>query len=401
MVRGLTPPATGYRPVGADTSQAPFPTPSIACMVRRMTERERILAILAGDKPDRMPWIPRLEIWYRAHRKQNTLPEPYQDMSLRQLERALGCGTPARGGKIVEKRYENVEVVTTREERFRTTEYRTPVGTVREMMRFSDDLSRLGLPGLVVENVLKQPADYKVWTYVVENTHWDPCFDTYDQYDREIGDDGLPMTAIGDVPFHQFARELAGYENAYCHLADWPAEVEALLETITAVFAERLLPIVLASPAKLLLHGGHLSSQFTPPPIFRKYILPHCRRFFDEIHAAGKLLTMHADNDTSAILDELAEGDWDLMECFATAPLVPTTLQQALDAWGGRPVIWGGVPSTLFGPACPQDQFERHVADILATVAGRRDVILGIADNLMPDADIERVEYISRALGLM
>ena len=110
---------------------------------------------------------------------------------------------------------------------------------------------------------------------------------------------------------------------------------------------------------------------------------------------------MHADNDTGAILDLLAEAGWDLMECLATAPLVPTTLRQALDAWEGKLAIWGGVPSSILGPACPQDEFKRHIADILATVAGRSDVILGVSDNVMPTDDIERVEYISRELGLM
>ena len=32
-----------------------------------MTHRERILAAIRGEVPDRLPWVPRLEFWHRAH----------------------------------------------------------------------------------------------------------------------------------------------------------------------------------------------------------------------------------------------------------------------------------------------------------------------------------------------
>ena len=32
-----------------------------------MNDRQRVLAILDGESPDRVPWIPILIIWHRAH----------------------------------------------------------------------------------------------------------------------------------------------------------------------------------------------------------------------------------------------------------------------------------------------------------------------------------------------
>ena len=51
--------------------------------VPAVTNRERILAIMAGENPDRIPWIPRLQIWYDAHVLQGTLPAEYEGFSLR------------------------------------------------------------------------------------------------------------------------------------------------------------------------------------------------------------------------------------------------------------------------------------------------------------------------------
>ena len=39
-----------------------------------MTNRERILAVLDGKSPDRVPWIARLELWYHARLAEGNLP---------------------------------------------------------------------------------------------------------------------------------------------------------------------------------------------------------------------------------------------------------------------------------------------------------------------------------------
>ncbi len=60
-----------------------------------MTNRERLLAILDGKSPDRIPWIPRFELWYTAHRIAGTLPPEYRDMRLADIYRDLRLGNPA------------------------------------------------------------------------------------------------------------------------------------------------------------------------------------------------------------------------------------------------------------------------------------------------------------------
>ena len=51
-----------------------------------MTDRERLLAIMAGRSPDRIPWIPRMEIWYETQLLRGTLPPKYEGWSLREIE---------------------------------------------------------------------------------------------------------------------------------------------------------------------------------------------------------------------------------------------------------------------------------------------------------------------------
>jgi len=360
-----------------------------------MNNRQRLLAILNGQPPDRIPWIPRLQLWYNARNLTQTMPPQWEGLSLREIERALGLGTPAREGRIYEVRYESVDVVVRRDDGRCVTEYHTPVGTVREVARFSETLDEQGLPGRIEEHLLKGPEDYRVWKWVVEHCRYEPTYDAYQAYDAEIGEDGLPLVPAGDNPFYQFLQDLAGYQDAFYQLADHRREVESLLTIMTEVQREWLWPIILDSPAQLLLNGVHLSSQFTPPALFERYILPYYEEFMPLVHERGKWVAMHADADTSRILGLIERAGWDMVECFVTAPMVSLALAQARRAWGNRVIVWGGLPSVLLSPNVPEEDFRSYVYDLFEVIAPGDAFILGVADNVMPDSLISRVAWVS------
>ena len=373
-----------------------------------MTNRERMLAILDGKSPDRIPWIPRPELWYTANRLAGTLPSEYRDMSLGEIARDLRIGASARTGRVYTTRHPGVETTARNEGLLSTIEYRTPVGTVTEVTRRTADLDRVGLPALVVEHMLKRPEDYDVVTYMLEKTEYYPCYEEFEAYDRDIGDDGLPMVAVGDVPshgwlhglagdvpFHGWLQGLVGYEKGYIDLFDYPDKVERLLETMTQVFKERMWSVVANSPARLLLHGMHLASQTTPPNYFERYITPYAREFNDYMHQHGKSVAQHADNDVTDILDHLMDARWDMQETFVTHPMVPCTLKQAREKWGANMIIWGGVPSAILEEYYPEEDFEAYMDDLFRTIAPGDAFILGIADNMMPTSMLSRVKRIT------
>jgi uroporphyrinogen-III decarboxylase len=366
-----------------------------------MTNRQRLLSVLGGSPPDRVPWIPRLEIWYVAHRLAGTLPPEFEGMRLREIERALGVGTPARTGRVFTTRIRDVDTVQRRDGLLNTVEHITPYGTVSYTQKRTPDLDRLGIQPLVVEKMLKRPEDYDAVTYLFENTEFYPCYEEYEAYDREIGDDGLPMVSIGDVPFHHFLADLAGYERAYLDLFDFPDRVERLLRTIEAVYRERMWPLVAKSPAKLVLHGAHFSSQTTPPDYYDRFITPYTRDFTEYMHRHGKTVAQHADNDTKEILGQLADSGYDMQECFVTAPMVPCTLKEARQRWGARMIIWGGLPSVMLEPSVSDERFNAYMRDLFRTIAPGDAFILGVADNVMPTSMISRIRQVTEMVQEM
>ena len=57
-----------------------------------MTHRERMLAAIRGDMPDRIPFAPRIDTWYASRKATKTLPEPYANYEMDDICHAEGWG---------------------------------------------------------------------------------------------------------------------------------------------------------------------------------------------------------------------------------------------------------------------------------------------------------------------
>jgi hypothetical protein len=360
-----------------------------------MTNRERILAVLDGKSPDRIPWIARLKLWYNARIAEGNMPERFRGMSELEVGLALRCGNPARAGNVFKVRYEGMDVEIEQWPGVMRRHFHTPYGTVVYGKIAADDSKGWIEDGLPLEHPIRDAEDYKRWEYVVEHTYYDPTYEDYLAYEAEVGDDGYPMVNAGDCPFHYYLLHLVGYNEAYFHMVDHANEFEHLMTVMAQVERERLWPVVAESPARLILHGSHFDSQMTPPHMFKKYITPFYKELSAILHSKNKRLVWHADDDTKDILADVKEAGYDMSECFCTAPMVSVTLQEAREAWGKDVAIWGGIPSVVLEPNYPEEEFEKYVIDVLRAVAPGDAFILGIADNLMPTSVWERVERVS------
>jgi hypothetical protein len=322
-------------------------------------------------------------------------------MSLREVERELGMGTPARGGRVFKVEQEgDVEVTSQQEGVSVVTTYRTPAGTVSTRYRSSEKLEEVGIGSLEVEHMIKGPEDYAVVEYLLTHMCYSPTYDAYRAYEAEIGEDGYPLVAAGDCPFHHFLQKLTGYQTGYYHLFDYPDRVESLLRTMEQIERERVWPLVANSPAKLILHGVHFDSSITPPPFFSKYITPYYQDLSALLHEHDKTLCMHADNDSRLILEHIREAGYDMVETFTTTPQVSCTLDEARQAWGNSMIIWGAVPSVILEETYSDEAFEAYMRGIFRTVAPGDAFILGVADNVMPDARLDRLERITEMVEM-
>ena len=366
-----------------------------------MNIKERLEAVYSGRKPDRIPWIPRLKIWYLAHKAQGILPKEFIDLSLREIEKKLHLGTPARDGKIYMMKYNNIEIREEIKDDKLYKHYNTPEGVVTEVYKININAREKDSPFAMgrIENLIKKVGDYKILEYIIKNIHYLPDYDKYIRYEKEIGEDGIPLVNCGVDPMFLILHEFIGYNNCYYELYDHPRELKRLYEVCYEKQLE-LLEIISNSPAKVILYGSHYDSMMTPPPIFNEFIKPFLKIYSEKLHQKGKIHAIHADAESLLLLESFRESGIDMVECFATAPLVRCTLEDAINAWGSDMIIWGGIPSTLLNPInYSEEEFIQYLNEILHLINKKEvRIILGVSDNVMPEADINRIKMITELI---
>lgn len=356
--------------------------------------------VFGNGRPVRRAWAPRLDIWYRANKALDTLPQPYGRMSLEEVEEYLGCLPHRRDARAYNESFSNLEVVEQSEGSVLTREFHTPYGSISEQFKYPTDPASIaaGYPPLLVKHRVAGLDDYRPAVFVEDHTDFEPAFSGLKRLCKSMAGDGFVITNLGYDPMYTVLNDYVGFDNAYFELADHRSEVTDLYE---AVWRKNLrkLDAVANAPVTILLHGAHFDGAMTPPPVFAEFMVPYYQSIRTWFERNGKMLAFHADADSFGLLEMYAECGIGLVDCFCTEPMGRVTLEAALNAWGSDIVIWGGIPSVILHSDLYSDEdFRAYLKDLFDLCTNRASLrlVLGVADNVMPEADIGRLEEVAR-----
>jgi hypothetical protein len=358
--------------------------------------RSQIEAAIAGEAPDHIPAIFRLDKWYRACRKTGVLPPQIASLGLADVEDSLGLARSAREAKVFAVHYRPpVELEVRREGDRIVRTWRTPKGTLRRVLRYGPGDEEAGIAATTIEFPVRRVEDYAAYVEIVRHMEFTPTYDAYGEYDREIGRSGLPLVILGAVPFHDLLQNWTGYEQGYLDLYDRRDVFLAAVEEADRAY-RRMWDIVADSPARFVLHGVNFDCRMTPPPVFREHFLPYLKAFIAKMHRHGKRVACHTDGDSRGLLELIAEAGFDVADCFACAPLVPCTAAEARSAWRDRITIWGGLPSPLLEPDTPLEHLTDHLARLYRDMAPGDRFMLAISDQAMPTSSWTHLQQACR-----
>jgi hypothetical protein len=364
-----------------------------------MTHRERFRAALRGERPDRVPAVCRLDIWHRARKVAGDLPPDLEGRTLEEFQLGLGFGVSARAARVFKSRFAPpVRHVERREGPCLVEEWHSPKGSLRRVRRFEGDDEKLGIRPAITEFPIRSTDDYAIFEEVVRHQEWVPDFEAYREYDRKVGENGLPMVILGPIPIHDLILGWTGYETGFAHLHEEPGVFLHAVEAANEKALE-MIEVLAASPAELVLYGAHYDSRMTPPPLFRKHFLPFIQGFNGRMHSAGKKTAFHADADLTLLLDLVLETGHDVMDCLATEPLVPCSFREIRRRCGERVVCWGGVPSTLLEAPATAADLRAHLERLFAEAEHDRNLILGLSDQAMPGSGLGHLRALSAFLA--
>lgn len=166
---------------------------------------------------------------------------------------------------------------------------------------------------------------------------------------------------------------------------------------------QSLLGVLLLSEAEIFLWGANYDQSVTWPALFRDEIAPWLGNVSARTHAAGKLLLTHADGENHALLSMFPGCGIDVAESVCTRPMVRHSLAELRAGFGPAATVWGGIPSVALLPDVMDDRaFEGFLDETFAELGTGERLILGVSDNVPPEADLARLERIGervRAFG--
>ena len=384
-----------------------------------MTYKERMLRAARGQWADRLPFVPRLDLWHNANRLRGTLPAGYgPEATTAEIADGLGVGhhriipeflkvrTPddtidrglgifRLGNLAYRAELHNVDrEVRVSDDGVTDVTYHTPIGSVACRITFTREMRESGASiTWIDEHVIKRPEDYAVVGYIFRNVRVIPEYDNYRAFQQEVGDKGLAVAhGLGSAsPVQHLMRDLVDSTRFYYEMADHPKEVAQLVEDMTP-FYEQVVRVLAGSPAEAVMMGANYDDTITYPPLFEAHILPWLQRWADVLHGGGKLFFSHCDGENEGLLPLLAASGFDVAESVCAPPMVQCSLGAMRRAFGGKTTIFGGIPSVvLLEESTTEPEFEAHMDALFAEIAPGDRFILGVSDMVPPDAKWERL----------
>ncbi len=359
-----------------------------------MSKREQYLLALRNRPFERLTWAPNFDYWLTVNSRRGALPAEFRDMSRNDIVRAVG-GTIWSRVATVRPRRPDVPAETTRlGDDARRVTFHTSQGdlTERHVRQGGQDRSVV-----LHEHLVKTVDDLAALIEMIRATRFrvDPA--PAERELAEVGDDGVVLEPCPCVPFIRFGKTDAGWERGLYLWHDHRDAVEEVLSAYTDVHVEQVRLTAEHSPAQIVHLGDNMDQLMVSPDLFRRYALPYYRDVAGIVHAAGKLLQVHWCGRTTVLLPLLPGSGVDVVEAVVTAPMSDLTPEAALESLAGQVVCQGCLPSVLM---CPQggsrDDLARYVRHIAEDLHPTRGFVLGMADNVPPDADFDRVRLVSQ-----
>ncbi len=387
-----------------------------------MTWKERMLSAIRGEPTDRIPWVPRLDLWYRANRRAGTLPMQYADADLMDIVDDLDWGFHAvvpdfrdlRGPEDDVDRALGIYNLwsmpwrtelkgvrrTVRVEGYRTfTEYRTPVGSVQTAVLYNEEMRRAGVSLTHVEEcAFKGPQDYAPLGYIFEHAQVEENYSGYTQFATGIGERGLAVgfATAAASPMHSLQRELMPLDLFFYEAHDHPDKLRGLARQV-GFYWDRMLEVVSRCPAEVVLLGGNYDASVTPPPFFAEHVQPWLKAASDALHAQGTYLLTHTDGENAGLLTHYVDSGIDVADSVCPAPMTRLTLRDVRDAFAGRVSIMGGIPSVALLPSSmPERQFRSFIDQFFVDIGAGDHLVLGVSDTTPPAAEFGRLLEIAR-----
>ncbi|HCV23763.1 MAG: uroporphyrinogen-III decarboxylase-like protein [Gemmatimonadetes bacterium] len=334
-----------------------------------MTPKERWLAVLAGQKPDRIP----MDYWATAE-------------ATEKLKTHLGIGDER---KMLERL--NIDRPFSVSPRY--------VGPAPEegcdIWGCRSKLVDYG-SGTYSETIYSPLAHFNSVEAIQDQYSW-PQPDAWDYSDLPAqvrGWEDYPIRGGGSEPFLLYKR-LRGQEQAFMDLIEYPHIVDYCLDKLFDLARENSTRIYEALPGQVNISYvaedlGSQESLMCSLEHIRRFLLPRMKRMIDLAHEAGAYVFFHSDGAIRDVLPDMIDLGIDVLNPIQWR--CPGMEREGLKAdFGERLIFHGGVDNQQTLPFGTPDHVRAEVADNLRILGANGGYILAPCHNIQSVSPPENV----------
>jgi len=376
-----------------------------------MTSKERLLAVLKGQEPDRIPWAPLIDGYFISSLREKNIR--VRTLNVVEILRYIGADILERHvttytdilnmgsshNVYVEPKQAaiqgNVKITVNLDKKTGELScvYETPVGILKEKYLFTNTSPFIPFP---VEHKIKKKEDLKIYKYLLENVKHKPCFEGFQKEADYIGDDGLATASGPSTPLLRLLQRDMGVERFYYFLSDYPKEMEEIL----AIMHERNKEIyrtIAESPAEVVIGYENTSTTLLSPKIYERFCLRQINEYADIVHEKGKIFLTHMCGKLSKLMDLLDKGKQDGIVDVTPFPTGDLDIAEAIKVLGKTKIIMGGIDPTAFTKLSVEG-IRKYVKELLQKVAPGNNFILGSGDATPYDTPLENLKAVTEVI---
>jgi uroporphyrinogen decarboxylase len=357
-----------------------------------MTERERLLKVLKGETPDRVPWFADLGHWYRAESggQWDLFNVNNCTKEMIELHREVKAGWYIEAGSLHEEHYgEGVS----RErkisgdraiERFNTSKGELHMERKWNNVSFSWDITKL-----MVENL----NDLKVLLYAIEQREFIPKYENWEVMERTGGDVGLGFPSLGYTGLGSLISYYMGVCNTIYALYDESEVIRNYIMTYNKKHLE-LVDLYCKSPAPHIFFTDNLSGDVQSPDLFKDYSFAHYKEIAERLHKVGKTVSTHIDGKLNRIISVVAKTGIDVADACTPAPTGDLTALEIRKQAGNHIILMGGISPVKWLPVTGEKEFISHVREWLDLRKTCSRLVLSAGDQVPPGTDLKRIKMV-------
>ena len=367
-----------------------------------MTSRERILAAIRHEEPDRVPISPRVGAWMVAEYGDTGLAKQMEVLPL--MDFMFITGEPAANyvyGTQTEYDLPDVEAEVTRRDAgdcyILERTFRTPAGSISDIPRVPPAGREYGVSPNPVksEHLVKSLDDLPALEYILPPIP--ASYDAHRPYEEMLGDRGVVMPCIRSALDHN-AGDARGMENL---MVDYYTD-RALFDAVLDLFHQRSL-----AKAKACLEAGaefifgswyynSLSSGWSPA-IFEEVFVPQIREHVELAHSYGAIYDYYDDGVLAKSMGLIASAGIDVLETCTPPPVGDFDLAEAKRTIGDRVTLKGYVDLLYVLKHGTPELVERTVREAMEIAKPGGGFIIGSSDSFREGTPRENLDAYWRA----